>query len=50
MYNDLEREIDLIDLFFYWLSHWKSFVAVILAALLISGGAFLVFGPKGGTE
>ncbi len=47
MYNDLEREIDLIDLFFYWLSHWKSFVAVILAALLISGGAFLVFGPKG---
>lgn len=42
---EYEREIDLLDLFFYWLKHWKSFLAVLVAALVIGGGMYMVFGP-----
>ena len=38
MNENYEREIDLIDLFIDWLSHWKSFIVFLLVGIIISCG------------
>lgn len=38
MNENYTREIDLIDLFIDWLSHWKSLLVFILIGLILAGG------------
>ncbi len=42
-YDD-EREIDLLDLLRVWISHWKSLLAVFVAAIVIGGALLLISG------
>lgn len=38
MNENYTKEIDLIDLFIDWLSHWKSLIAVIVVGVILAGG------------